>query len=201
MTESAQRMVGFKRMDQGTAADYQLLDELAQPYIASAWQRALEHLEGLKDGYGGYRIDRYQHSLQCATRAQRAGECEEIIVAALLHDVGDIIAAENHSECSAAVLRPYVSRHTFWMVLHHGVFQGYYFFDKIGQDANARERYRDHPAFDLTERFCYHYDQTAFDPEYPTLNIDHFEPLVRDVFSRSPWGAHTQSDWPANYRP
>lgn len=189
-------VVGFTRMDRGTVADYALLDELAVPYIAKTGQRALAYLEGLADGLLGYRIDRYQHSLQTATRALRAGECEEIVVAALLHDIGDALAPENHGELGAAVLRPYVARHTAWMVEHHGLFQGYHYFDKIGADANARERHRGHPAFDLTVRFCANYDQRSFDPDYETLPVGHFAPMVERLFARKPWGPHADAAWP-----
>ncbi len=184
-------------MDAGDAADYALLDHLAKPYIAETGQRVLAYLETLSEGLMGYRVSRYQHSLQTASRALRAGECEEVVVAALLHDIGDALAPENHAELGAAVLRPYVAKHTHWMVRRHGVFQGHYYFDKIGADANERERYRSHPAFEATERFCAHYDQRSFDPDYDTLPIDAFEPLVAQIFARKPWGAHVEADWPA----
>lgn len=192
--------VRFTRMDRGTVADYALLDELAKPYIAKTGDRVLAYLENLKGGLLGYQVDRYQHSLQTATRALRAGECEEIVVAALLHDIGDELAPENHSELGASVLRPYVAKHTYWMMLQHGLFQGYYYFDKYfdktGQDANARERHRGHPAYAMTVRFCADYDQLSFDPDYDTLSIDHFVPMVEQVFGREPWGEHTIGERP-----
>lgn len=197
MREGDARQVGFTRMDAGTVGDYALLDELAVPYIAATGERVLAYLEGLRGGLAGYRVDRYEHSLQTASRALKAGEGEELVVAALLHDIGDDLAPENHSELGAAVLRPYVARHTHWLVLQHGLFQGYYYFDKIGQDPNARDRHRGHPAFDATVRFCADYDQTSFDPDYDTLPIDRFVPLVERVFGRKPWGPHTGRDWPA----
>ena len=192
----ASQIVTFTRMDQGTAEDYALLDELAKPYIAKTGERVLAYLENIADGFPGYPIDRYQHSLQTATRALRAGECEEYVVAALLHDIGDDLSPDNHAELGASVLRPYVARHTHWMVLQHGLFQGYYYFDKIGLDAKARLRYRDHPAFDLTVHFCDAYDQQSFDPDYDTLPIDDFVPLVERIFARKPWGDQTTRNWP-----
>lgn len=192
----ATSVVGFTRMDQGTVADYALLDELAKPYIAKTGERVVAYLRNLKGGFPGYQVDRYEHSLQTATRALRAGECEEIVVAALLHDIGDDLAPENHSELAAGVLRPYVARHTYWMVLQHGLFQGYYYFDKTGGDADERERHRGHPAYEMTVRFCADYDQLSFDPDYDTLSIDRFVPLVERVFARKPWGEHTEQDWP-----
>ena len=195
--EGDRRQVGFTRMDAGSAEDYALLDELAVPYIAGTGERVLAYLERLRGGLAGYRVDRYEHSLQTASRALQGRECEEFVVAALLHDIGDDLAPENHSELGAAVLRPYVARHTHWLVLHHGLFQGYYYFDKIGMDPNARDRHRGHPAFEATVRFCADYDQTSFDPDYDTLAIDRFVPMVERVFARKPWGPHTQRDWPA----
>ncbi len=198
MAESsvAPPVAAYTRMDEGTVADYALQGELARPFIAATGGRVLAYLEGLAGGLPGFKVDRYQHSLQAATRALRAGECEEIVVAALLHDIGDVLAPENHSELGAAVLRPYVARHTYWMVLRHGLFQGYYYFDKIGLDRNARERHRGHPAFAMTERFCRDYDQMSFDPDYDSLPIDHFAPMVEHIFARQPWGEHTERDWP-----
>ncbi len=193
----ASPIVTFTRMDQGTAEDYALLDALAKPYIAKTGERVLAYLENIADGFPGYPIDRYQHSLQTATRALRAGECEECVVAALLHDIGDDLSPENHAELGASVLRPYVARHTHWMVQQHGLFQGYYYFDKIGLDRDARLRHRGHPAFHMTVHFCDAYDQNSFDPDYDTLAIDHFVPMVERVFARKPWGEHTARDWPA----
>ena len=195
-SNAAPPVAAYTRMDQGTEADYALQQELARPFIAATAERVLAYLEGLVGGLPGFKVDRYEHSLQTATRALRAGECEEVVVAALVHDIGDVLAPENHAELGAAVLRPYVAKHTYWMVLQHGLFQGYYYFDKIGLDRNARERHRGHPAFAMTERFCRDYDQMSFDPNYDTLPIDHFAPMLERIFARKPWGEHTLEDWP-----
>lgn len=190
------RQVSFTRMADGTGEDYALLDEIAKPYIAATGDRVLSYLEGLRDGLLGYPIDRYQHSLQTATRALRNAECEEIVVASLLHDIGDMLAPENHSALAASLLAPYVAQHTTWVIAHHGLFQGYYYFDKVGLDANARQRHRDHPAYEKTVRFCHDYDQCSFDPDYDTLGIDSFVPMVERIFARSPWGEHSTRMWP-----
>ena len=133
---------------------------------------------------------------EAATRAEDAGECEEIIVAGLLHDIGDTLAPRNHAVLGAEILRPFVSRHTYWMLRHHDVFQGYYFWDKLGLDRDARDRHRGHPAYEMTVRFTGDYDQIAFDPTYETRPIEHFEPMVRRIFARWAWGPQTQEDWP-----
>ena len=191
-----ERKVGYVRMDEGTVEDYALATALAQPFMAATPERLLAFMECLHYTFPGGQIDRYAHSLQTATRAEDAGECEEIIVAGLLHDIGDSLAPRNHASIGAEILRPFVSRHTYWMLKHHDVFQGYYFWDKIGLDRNARDRYRDHPAYDMTVRFTGDYDQMAFDPAYETRPIEHFEPMVRRIFARKPWGPQTQEDWP-----
>ena len=193
---SERRKVAYTRMNEGTVEDYALEATLAKPFMAATPERVLVFLESLHHTFPGGQIDRYAHSLQTATRAEDAGECEEIIVAGLLHDIGDSLAPHNHAVLGAEVLRPFVSRHTYWMLKHHDVFQGYYFWDKVGRDKDARERYRDHPAFEMTVRFTGDYDQMAFDPAYATRPIEHFEPMVRRIFAREHWGAHTKADWP-----
>ena len=191
-----ERTVGYVRMDEGTVEDYALAMELAGPFMATTPERILAFLDSLHYSFPGGRIDRYAHSLQTATRAEDAGECEEIVVAGLLHDIGDSLAPRNHASIGAEILRPFVARHTYWMLKHHDVFQGYYFWDKIGLDRNARDRYRGHPAYEMTVRFTGDYDQMAFDPAYETRPIEHFEPMVRRIFARKPWGAHTLEAWP-----
>ena len=179
--------VSFTRMDEGTAEEYDFLarlwDDHKQAHLTDS---VLEMLGRLKGPTLGYQIDRYQHSLQSATRAMRDGADEEMVVAALLHDIGDVLAPDNHSALAAAVLRPFVSEATHWIVLHHGVFQGYYFWHHTGGDRNARERYRGHPQFEACAAFCEKWDQTSFDPAYDTAPLEIFEPMVRRLFAREP---------------
>ena len=191
-----ERKVGYVRMDEGTAWDYALQSALAKPFMAATPERLLAFMESLHHSFPGGQIDRYAHSLQTATRAEDAGECEEIVVAGLLHDIGDSLSPHNHGIIGAEILRPFVSRHTYWMLRHHDVFQGYYFWDKIGLDKHARDRHRDHPAYDMTVRFTGDYDQMAFDPAYETRPLEYFEPMVGRIFAREPWGAQTKEDWP-----
>ena len=189
------RKVSYVRMDEGTEEDYALEAALAKPFMATTPERILVFMESLHHTIPGRQIDRYAHSLKTATLAEDADECEEIIVAGLLHDIGDSLAPHNHAVLGAEVLRPFVSRHTYWMLRHHDVFQGYYYWDKIGLDKGARDRYRDHPAYEMTVRFTGDYDQMALDPAYETRPIEHFEPMVRRIFAREPWGVHTKEDW------
>ena len=175
----------FTCMDDATAEELAVVVSEAQIHLSDrVADRLLAQLDTLKGPTLGYQVDRYEHSLQTATRALRDGARTDMVVAALLHDVGDALAPANHSELAAAIVAPYVDEETTWVVRHHGVFQGYHYWHKIGFDRDARERYRDSPHFDAAAHFCAEWDQQAFDPDYDTLPLEAFEPLVREVFSR-----------------
>lgn len=176
------RKVGFTRMDEGTKQDYELIAEEEAAQMAAFPDRVLGWLKEL-DGPSPYPVTRLEHSLQVATRAHRAGEDEDMVVACLLHDIGDVLGPANHSEVAAAVLRPYVPERIYWIVKHHGLFQGYYYNHHYGLDPNARDIYRDHQWFADTTRFCAEYDQVSFDPSYGTPSLDFFEPMVRRVLA------------------
>ena len=186
--------IDFINMQDGTAEEYAFLEEQATAYHqAHLVDHILGQLKMMAGPMLGYKIDRYQHSLQSATRALRDGAEEEMVVAALLHDIGDVVAPDNHSDYAAAVLRPYVSEKTYWIVKHHGIFQGYYFWHHLGGDRDARERYREHPWFDDCAKFCADYDQNCFDPDYENEPLETFEPMVRRVFARKPWSQNAGS--------
>ena len=177
--------VTFTRMADGTREEYAFLgglwDSHKQAHLADS---VLGLLRAMRGPTLGYKIDRYQHSLQTATRAQADGADEETVVCALLHDIGDTVAPDNHSTVAAAILRPYLGDKNHWIVKHHGVFQGYYFFHHTGGDRDARERYRGHPNFEACAAFCERWDQTSFDPDYETAPLEDFEPQVRRLFAR-----------------
>ncbi len=181
--------VSFTSMAAGTREDYELLESLEAQFASSTADRVLEQLRGLAGSLAGYKVDRLEHSLQSATRAYRDGADEEMVVAALLHDIGDLLAPHNHSEMAAAVLRPYVSERTYWVVRQHGLFQSYYYAHHMGGDRNARDRYIDHPWYQDAVDFCHRWDQSSFDPEYDSLPLEFFEPMVRRVFAREPFSA------------
>ena len=135
----------------------------------------------------GYQVSRLEHSLQCATRALRAGESEEMVVASLLHDIGDELAPMNHSEYAATILKPYVSERTHWIIEKHGEFQAYYFAHHLGKNRNIRDQYKNHEYYQATVDFCEKYDQSSFDPNYKSLPLDYFIPMVKKIFSRKPY--------------
>ncbi|MDA9929833.1 HD domain-containing protein [Alphaproteobacteria bacterium] len=179
--------VSFRRMDEGTPEDYAFLDKLEHEFVQALPERLLGALKGLQNTLAGYKIDRLHHSLQSATRAENDGADIEMIVAALVHDLGDDLAPDNHSQMAAAIIRPYVRPEVVWVIEHHGIFQMYYYGEARGMNKDERERYRGHKWFDSCERFCDRWDQVAFDPDYPTHQLDHFEPMLREVFSRKPF--------------
>ena len=141
----------------------------------------------------GYKIDRYTHSLQSATRAEADGADKELIIGALIHDLGDDLAPANHSQLAATIIRPYVREEVTWIVSMHGLFQMFYFGSEdyqgkdIGIDKSLRERFRDHKWFASCDKFCGEWDQKSFDPSYPTKSLDYFKPLIDEIFLREPF--------------
>lgn len=185
MSEPRYPTVGWTEMAHGTRADYEMLtpafDEHARGNLVPNLLAMLDMLKGPKLGY---QIDRYDHSLQSASRALRNDERPDLVVGALLHDVADSFAPENHSDAAATLLAPYVDAATHWIVKHHGIFQGYYYFHHLGGDRDARDRYADSPHYDACVAFCAEYDQNCFDPAYENLPINEFIPLLDEVFGR-----------------
>lgn len=183
--------VNFLQMKDGSKEDYLLLQDLEHHYIRELPDRLLLALERLDDSLQGYQVSRLEHSLQTASRAQDDGADLETIVAALVHDLGDELSPENHSQVAASILRPYVRAEVTWIVEMHGLFQTQYYAHHYGKDPKAYLAYKDHPWFDSCQAFCQRYDQAAFDPAYPSKSLAHFEPMLREVFSRKPFEAST----------
>ena len=181
------RTVEFTRMADGTRDEYQYLHGLERDYISELPERLIEALRRLDEGLAGYKVSRYQHSLQTATRAMRDGADTEMIVAALIHDIGDDLSPENHSQVAASIIRPYVRAEVTWVVNMHGVFQYKYYGHHIDVDPDQRDAYRDHRWYDSCANFCERWDQESFDPDYPTEPIETFEPMLREIFTRQPF--------------
>ena len=181
------KKVSFTEMKHGTKEDYLFLDKHEKNFASKTADRIIKFMSELTETLEGYQISRLEHSLQSATRALRAGENEEMIVAALLHDIGDELAPMNHSEYAAAILKPYVSEKTHWIVQKHGEFQAYYYAHHLGGDRNKRDKYKDRQYYQATIDFCEKYDQGSFDPNYQSLPLEHFAPMLRRIFSRKPY--------------
>jgi len=176
--------VNFTRMEDGTREEYEFLDRMEHEFIAGLPERIIDSMRKLEHSISGYRISRLEHSLQGATRAFRADESEEMIIAVLLHDIGDELAPHSHSEMAAAILRPFVSERLYWIIKHHGIFQMYYYAHHCGGDRNTREMFRDHAWYQDAIDFCHNYDQNCFDPDYDSEPLEFFEPILRRVMSR-----------------
>ncbi|HEX3139641.1 MAG TPA: HD domain-containing protein [Rhizobacter sp.] len=174
----------FTRMEESTAQDWQIIAGESKEFSRQLPDRLIAHLRVLDGDYGGFPVDRYTHSLQTATGALKAGCDEEYVVCALFHDVGDTLGSANHFDVAAAILKPFVSEANHWMVQHHGIFQGYYFFHHLGLNRNLRDQFAGHPHYARTEEFCALYDNPAFDPKGETLPMSEFEPMVRRVFAK-----------------
>ena len=140
--------VKFTEMKSGTKDDYLLLDKYEQDYINGTADRVINFISGLNSTLEGYKITRLEHSLQTATRAFNDKASEEMIVAALLHDIGDELAPLNHSEYAASVLKPFVSEKTHWIIEKHGEFQMYYYAHHLGGNRNQRDKYKDHKYYE-----------------------------------------------------
>jgi predicted HD phosphohydrolase len=174
----------FTRMDESTAEEWAVIatESLAdQPRVAESVLAMLGSLELVTNGFA---VDQLTHCLQTATLAERAGADDEWVVASLCHDVGKAVSVPNHPRIAAEILRPYVREEVRWSIEVHQDFQGRHYYHHLGGDPNARDKYRGHEFYDLAERFADEWDQLAFDPDYDTLPLEHFEDRVRELFGR-----------------
>ncbi|MBS9718349.1 HD domain-containing protein [Pseudohalocynthiibacter aestuariivivens] len=179
--------VKFTQMKDGDKEDYDFLTEHEVEYTKGTADRLLKALVELDEGLSGYKITRLGHSVQSATRAWRDGADVGWVVSALLHDIGDIYAPYNHDEYAATILRPFVREQCAWVVEKHGDFQMLYYGQHVGGNPDKRDTYKAHPYFNDCADFCERWDQSSFDPEYDTLPIEFFAPMVREVFARKPY--------------
>ena len=180
--------VSFTQMKDGTREDYEFLTAHEIEYTKGTADRLLRALVELDESLSGYQITRLGHSLQSASRAWRDGADLDWVVAALLHDIGDIYAPYNHDEYAAAILRPFLREQCTWVVQTHADFQMLYYGHHLeGYDQHKRERHRGHAYFDDNAEFCERWDQASFDPDYDTLPLEVFVPMVREVFARTPY--------------
>ena len=176
--------VNFTAMDHASKADYDLVFEHDEANARQMADRVYQWLISM-EGDSPYQISRLEHCLQTATRAEADGADEETIVCALLHDIGDAIAPLNHSQVAAAMLRPYISDRNYWIIQHHGLFQGYYWMEYYDQDKNTRDMYKDHPFYQDCIDFCANWDQCSFDPSFESRPLTYFKPMLERLFASS----------------
>ena len=178
----------FTRMDESTAEQWAVIGAETfknQPRVA---EQVLSMLRGLEEITDGFATTQLIHCLQTATRAERDGADTETIVASLCHDIGKLISVPNHPAIAAEILTPYVRPEVYDMIRVHQDFQGAHYYHHFGGDPNARDKHRDaldDATYELAKKFADDWDQTSFDPDYDTLPLEHFEPMVREVFGRA----------------
>lgn len=176
--------MSFTRMDQGAVTDWLAIGRAVRQRQAGMPALIKSLLLQLAEQVDGFAVDQLQHGLQTATRAERAGASEEMIVAALCHDIGKVISVVNHPAIAAEILKPYVSSDTYQIIRTHQDFQGKHYYALLGLNPNAREQYAAEPWFEQARIFTDEWDQTSFDPAYDTLPLEHFEPLLARVFGK-----------------
>ena len=184
MNQPTKNQATFNHMKDGMAEDWQVIASSFGEFAKGLPDRILSHLKMLEGDFGGFPVDRLTHCLQTATLAHRDGKDDEYVVCALLHDIGDTLGTYNHADVAAVLLEPFVSDANHWMVKHHAIFQGYFFFHYLGMNRDMRDQYRDHPHFERTIEFVHKYDSPAFDPDAETLPLSYFEPMVQRVFAQ-----------------
>ncbi len=176
--------MSFTSMDQGTPEQWKVIvteHTSLQQQVPARIKSMLRQLEGITGGFG---VNQLVHSLQTATRAERGGASEEMILASLCHDIGKVVSVPNHPAIAAEILKPYVSEQVYWVILTHQDFQGRHYYQYLGLNQEARQEHKENPNFSLGEQFADEWDQTSFDPNYDMLTLEHFEPLIDKYFSK-----------------
>ena len=171
----------YSSMETSTASDWAIYRAKIPATLARMPDRLTQLLQDLATVDDGAPINGCDHSLQSATLAYKDDADDETVFMALFHDIGTLVSQSNHSEVSAAILKPYLSERGHWIIKHHGIFQGYYYFHHFDQDRNARDSYKDNPYYDACAEWCDRYDQRAFSSTYPSKSLDFFRPLIKRI--------------------
>jgi predicted HD phosphohydrolase len=174
----------FTRMDESTADQWAVIGAETAEHQGRVAERVLMLLRSLSEVTDGFAVDQLTHCLQTATLAERAGADDELVVASLCHDIGKAVSVPNHPMIAAEILKPYVRNDVYQVIRVHQDFQGRHYYHHFGGDPNARDQYRDEEWYALAEKFADEWDQIAFDPNYDTLPLEHFEPRLRAVFAQ-----------------
>jgi predicted HD phosphohydrolase len=177
--------MSFKRMDEGRPEEWMAIAREVTKRQARMPARIKSLLLELEEQVDGFNINQLQHGLQTATRALRDGASEEVIVAALCHDIGKAISIDNHPAIAAEILKPYVSQETYEIIRTHQDFQGRHYYALLGKNPNARSQYESESWYEKAVQFTDEWDQVAFDQEYDTLPLSYFEPMIDRIFAQS----------------
>jgi len=166
-------------MDESTAEQWAVIGGETlknQPRVAEQFLTMLRQLADITDGFA---TDQLTHACQTASRAERAGADEQMVFASLCHDIGKVISVFNHPAIAAEMIKPYVRDDVYQAILYHQDFQGRHYYEHFGKSPDLRDGHVGQPWYHLAEQFADEWDQIAFDPNYDTLPLEHFEPLVR----------------------
>lgn len=174
-------------MKNGTPEDYQLIRSNDEATARDLPQRLTDHLREMEKDDGAYQISRLAHVLQCATRAYRDKANDDWIIAALMHDIGDVLAPYTHGQVAAEIIRPFVSEEATWVVKHHGIFQMFYNTSLTDDERNSRNQFKENPFYQSAIDFCENWDQCSFDPGYEHEDLEFFIPVIERVFRRKPF--------------
>ncbi|MEP5612224.1 MAG: HD domain-containing protein [Cyclobacteriaceae bacterium] len=183
----SEKTVGFTAMRDGSVEDFLIIKANDEQTDRELPDRLIFLLKEMAKDDGAYKISRLGHVLQCATRAVRDNADDDWVIAALLHDIGDVLAPFTHGQVAAEILRPFLREEVIWVVRHHGVFQMFYNKSLSLEERDSREQFKKHPYYQLAVDFCENWDQCSFDPDYDTERLEFFIPIVRRIFSRKPF--------------
>jgi predicted HD phosphohydrolase len=178
----------FTRMDRSTEGDWMTIARATLAVQTNVGATVLAMLRSFDTLHAGFGVSQLHHALQTATMAKRANANDDIVLAALCHDLGKYVSIANHAAIAAEILKPYVSEAAYRIVATHQDFQGKHYYEHFGKSTTLRARYVNEPWFRDAERFTDEWDQAAFDPNYPILPLGEFEPLVRQFFGNYPAG-------------
>lgn len=176
----------FRALSEATPDDWSIIERAEREYRRNhgPGRGLLRMMASIADGDClGAPVNLYTHCLQTATRVLQAGHDDEMVVIALFHDLPEAFSDNEHGLVAAQIMAPWISERRSWLLIHHGEFQHHHYANHPTCDRNERDRYRGHPHFAETAQFCALYDQNSFDPDYPTLPLTAFEPIVRRFFS------------------
>jgi predicted HD phosphohydrolase len=177
----------FRTLDDATSADWRQIvaTESADRLQRTTGDRLLDLLASMQNADSlGSPVNMYTHSLQTASRVLRAGEDDELVVAALFHDLPEALSDNHHGLLAAELLSPWISERRTWLLIQHVEFQQYHFVNNPDATRHARDRFIGHPFYAETAYFCQFYDQNSFDADYPTLPLRDFLPIVQRFFAR-----------------
>ena len=175
----------FTRMDEATAEQWAVIVTETMANQGRVADNVLAMLRSLADITDGFAVDQLTHSLadrdprRARRRRRRAGGR----VALPRHrQGGERAEPPAHRGRDPAAVR--ARRGALGDRGAPGL-PGPHYYHHLGGDPNARDKHRDHPSYEFVARFADEWDQIAFDPDYDTLPLEHFEDRVRAQFAKA----------------